>query len=138
MDAIWVWASATRGTIQTADDIVILPSLPRRAGSAPASRRDRWPARSAPGEWPSDLASVPRVPPRYQARLPSAYWTLVQPAPCVGRTALAFREARPLAREGVDDSRFGVSRPDPRTAIDQEDAGVLRPVSNPSPPGPRS
>src|SRR6266851_436042 len=184
MAAIWVRASATRGTIQTADDIVILPFLPRRAGSAPASRRDRWPARSAPGEWPSDrpawdqprhprsrretprtpplhpplgsgparrsapravvlrvvpwLASVPRVPPRYQARLPTAYWTLVQPAPYVGRTALAFREARPLAREGVDDSRFGVSRPDPRTAIDQEDACVLRPVSNPSPPGPRS
>src|SRR6266853_537064 len=72
MAAIWVRASATRGTIQTADDIVILPSLPRRTGSAPASRRDRWPARSAPGEWPSDRPAwdQPRRHPRSRRETP--------------------------------------------------------------------
>src|SRR6266481_10047119 len=177
MAAIWVRASATRGTIQMADDIVILASLPRRAGSAPAFRRDRWPARSAPDDWPSGRPpwDRPRRDPRSRRGTPRASplhppfgsrparcSTLravalrARPSsasvrtPCVaaltvsggcpgrlldlgptaserstpgvdqgplgetssgwyrearfGRTALAFREARPLAPKGVDAS----------------------------------
>src|ERR1700730_6218929 len=176
MAAIWVRASATRGTIQMADDIVILTSLPRPAGSAPASRRDRWPARSAPGEWPSgrpprghsrrdprSRRETPRTsrlhPPLGSGPAPRSDLRGValrvrpsyasMPTPCVvaltvsggcpgrlldlgpsgvpvtpgldqgplggtatrlyrgaklGRTALAFREARPLAPKGVNAS----------------------------------
>src|ERR1700737_307250 len=114
MAAIWVRASDTRGTIQIADDIVILTSLPRRAvalrfvivrllAHTLCCRPHRIRRVSGPPIGPWSKRRAPSTAGLDQGPLGGTATRLYRGAR-LGRTALAFREARPLAPKGVDAS----------------------------------